>query len=600
MRSSRLFLLLGLLSGLDVSASPRSAESSQGRKRAGVAKTRATKSRKPAPEPPKDDPPPAPRGASSEGPSEAPALSGQLAPIRQRSGDKGSITYVSAGRAYLDRGKDEGLAVGAEVALTRRGRSTGTCKVEWVADHHATCQGQGLHPGDQFTVSSPAEEPAPAPRPAPAPPAELARWRSSLESAPHTLIEFHSGDSHRRTSADVRVGHTSWYTTDVNSTFNQERADVSLRGMPLFGGFRLYLDASALAWTTRPDNFRALARSTAQLYVREGEVVSRESGSSLALAVGRVWPWFVPGVALFDGAQVGWRNASGDFEVGGFGGGIPEPVSLSPSFDRLAAGAYLAGRRAGAEDQSLRLLQYEARVSYMSAPDNVQRVEVEGRARAWLGRSTDIGLWARFGVGDAQAPAAVDAARLDLDVHPSERWRFSGGVRYDGNLALDVPPMDGLDLGSRALHADVSATWQPTAGFSAGLTGVAARDIEEALGRQLVGPELGFPRLFGARGGLSLGYLEELGWMKGRSGYVQTVLQPGAPVRVLARLSYFEDSSPPGVAGALPARDAGLYTSVDWSATRWLSLRASILARVGIDAVAPFGLIGNASLTGHF
>jgi hypothetical protein len=129
---------------------------------------------------------------------------------------------------------------------------------------------------------------------------------------------------------------------------------------------------------------------------------------------------------------------------------------------------------------------------------------------------------------------------------------------------------------------------------------VAARDIEEALGRQLVGPELGFPRLFGARGGLSLGYLEELGWQKGRSGYVQTVLQPGAPVRVLARLSYFEDSPPSGVANAVPSRDAGLYTSVDYSPNRWLSLRASILARVGIDAVAPFGLVGNASLTGHF
>src|SRR5690606_4273866 len=126
-------------------------------------------------------------------------------------------------------------------------------------------------------------------------------------------------------------------------------------------------------------------------------------------------------------------------------------------------------------------------------------------------------------------------------LHPSEAWRFSGAVRYDGGLALDVPPMEGLALGSRALHGEVTATWQPTAGFSAGLLGVAARDIEEALGRQLVGPELGLPRLFGDRGGLSLGYLEELGWQRGRSGYLQAVLQPASSVRVLGRLSYFED-----------------------------------------------------------
>ena len=314
-----------------------------------------------------------------------------------------------------------------------------------------------------------------------------------LESAPHPLVEFQGGGANRRTSAEVQLGHTSWYTTNVNSTFHQERADVSLRGMPLFGGFRLYLDATAVGWTSRPEGFRALARSTAQLYVREGELVTREPGSRLALAVGRVWPWFVPGVAMFDGAQAGWRSRDGDFEVGGFGGGVPDPVTLSPSFERVAAGAYLAGRRTGGEDAALRLLQYETRVSYMSTPQAATRVELEGRARAWLGRRTDVGLWARFGLGDAQAPGAVDAARLDVAMHPSEQWRFSGGVRYDGGLALDAPPMDGLDLGSRALHADVTATWQPTAGFSAGLTGVAARDIEEALGRQLVGTGAGLP-----------------------------------------------------------------------------------------------------------
>jgi hypothetical protein len=81
---------------------------------------------------------------------------------------------------------------------------------------------------------------------------------------------------------------------------------------------------------------------------------------------------------------------------------------------------------------------------------------------------------------------------------------------------------------------------------------------------------------------------------------VQTVLQPSAAVRVLGRLSFFEDNAAPGIANALPTRDAGLYTSTEYSPTRWLSVRASVLARVGISTVAPFGLVGNASLTGHF
>jgi hypothetical protein len=595
MRLPALFLLLSLSSGV-AAAAPK----------AGKAKAAASKQRKRTPAPPKAEPTartestPTAQATPSEGRSEPVAPSASVAPVRPRAAGKGSVTYVSAGRVYLDRGKDEGLAVGAELALSRRGKPAGTCRVEWISDHHATCQGPGLRPGDQFTVASQPEPSTPPPRPAPAPPAELARWRSALEAAPHPLVEFQGSGANRRTAASLQVEHTSWSTTNVNSSFHQERADVSLRGLPLLGGFRIYLDATAVAWTSRPEGFRALARSKAQLYVREAEVVAREPGGRLALAVGRIWPWFVPGVPVFDGAQAGWRSADGDFEVGGFAGGVPDPVQLSPSFERLAVGAYLAGRRAGNEDAALRLLQYETRVSYMSLPSNTARMELEGRARVWLRGSSDIGLWARLGVGDAQAPAAVDAARLDVALHPSETWRFSGSVRYDGALALDVPPIEGLDLGTRALHGDVTATWQPTAGFSAGITGVAARDIEEALGRQLVGPELGLPRLFGAHGGLSLGYLEELGWQKGRSGYLQTVLQPASSVRVLGRLSYFEDAPPSGVDRALPTRDAGLYASTEYAPTRWLSLRASVLARVGVTAVAPFGLIGNASLNGRF
>lgn len=591
MRAPHLLLLLGLFAGAEGAAAPRKSAPAKSRSRA---KTQRT------PTPSKAPPDPATPSTPSEGRSEASAPVAPLAPVRKPASSQGSITDVSQGRAYLDRGKDEGLAVGTEVKLSRRGKPAGSCRVESVSDHHAICQGQDLRPGDQFTVAAASEPPAPATRPVPVAPTELARWRSALESSPHPLVEFQGGGTKRRTSAEVQLGHTSWYTTNANSTFHQERAGVSLRGIPLFGGFRLYLDATAVGWTSRPEGFRALARTTAQLYVREAELMAREPGSRLALAVGRVWPWFVPGVAVFDGAQAGWRSPDGDFEVGGFGGGVPDPVTLSPSFERVAAGAYLAGRRTGGEDAALRLLQYETRVSYMSTPQSSTRVELEGRARAWLGQRTDVGLWARFGLGDAQAPGAVDAARLDVAMHPSEQWRFSGGVRYDGGLALDAPPMDGLDLGSRALHADVVATWQPTAGFSAGLTGVAARDIEEALGRQLVGPELGFPHLFGARGGLSLGYLEELGWQRGRSGYVQTVLQPGASVRVIGRLSYFEDVPPTDASGGLPSRDAGLYTSTEYAPTRWLTVRASLLARVGVTAVAPFGLIGNASLTGRF
>ncbi len=527
-------------------------------------------------------------------------LAGPETSAAPASTDQGSVTSVRAGSAYLDRGRDDGLTVGLELTLSRDGLPAGSCRVEWVGDHHASCQGPGLRVGDAFTLARAPEPPEAPARSAPSAPAELARRHAALESAPQPLLEFKAEDSGTTPKGEARVGHTSWSTTNADSSFHQERADVSLRGLPVSGRLRMYLDATALAWTGRPEQYRALARTTAQLYVREGELVSREAGQSLALAVGRVWPWFVPGVAVFDGAQVGWRSERGDLEVGGFGGGVPDPVTLSPSIDRLAVGAYLAGRHAGGGGQALRLLEYEARASFMSAPEYSKRLELEGRASALLGYTTSVDLSARVGLGDAMAPAGVDAVRVDVEHRPSEDWRLSGSLRYDGALALDVPPLDGLNLGTRALRGDLTSTWRITPGFSAGLSGLLTRDLETAIGRQLVGPDLSFPHLFGARGGLSLGYLEEFGWQKGRSAYVQTVLQPSGAVHVLGRLSYFEDTSPSSLSDAVPGRDVGLYTSTEYSPTRWLSLRVSLLARLGANPAAPFGLTGNASVGGNF
>ncbi|MBN1208748.1 MAG: hypothetical protein JXB05_28055 [Myxococcaceae bacterium] len=596
MTRTSVLLLLGLLVGAEVSAAPSHGRTeAQGRKRA-PARTNKRTPKAPAAPPQAAEPPP-----PSAPPAEARPAS---APARPRSPGQGTVTYVNSGRAYLDRGKEEGLTPGTELALTRRGRSAGSCRVEWVADHHATCQSQGSRQGDRFALPQRPEEPAPAPRPAPAAPALIAQWRAAIDATPHPLISFKGQRTSTRAPIDLRVGHTSW-VTNTASPFHQERADVRLQGMPVALGLRLYLDATALGWTRRPSGFRSPARTLAQLYVREGELVAREPGQRLALAVGRVWPWFVPGVAVFDGAQIGWRSRDGDFEVGGFGGGVPDPVTLRPSFQRLAAGVYLAGRHSGEEDATVRLLQYETRVSYMSFPESSTRVEVEGRGRAWLGRHTDVGAWVRLGIGDAQAPAAVDAARVDVELRPHDTLRFSGAVRYDGTTLLDMPPLDGLDLGTRALHADVVAAWQPAPWFSAGLTGLLARDIETALARQLAGPELSFPRLFGSRGGVSLGYLEELGWQKGRSAHVQAVLQPFSALRLLTRVGYFEDSPIPEATDALPARDMSLYTSAEIAPAGWLTVRLSVLGRFdltppGEDATPSGGLVGHASLGGTF
>ncbi|MBZ4418599.1 hypothetical protein [Myxococcus sp. RHSTA-1-4] len=601
-------LLLCLLAGSVVSAAPVRNPAASGRARAA---SRASKNKK---KPPRKQVRPVVtpvRAQPADVEAASAAVTEQPSPRARASRDAaptwGSVTYVSSERVYLDRGRDEGLEKDAELVLSRRGRPAGKCRIEWVADHHAACQGKGLREGDRFDLPKREASATVAARPLPASTTELTRRRALLESSTQPLVEYASGrtGSSRRPAVQVALDHTSW-ASNTGGDFHQERLDVALRGFPLGAGFRVWLDASARAWASRPEDFRSPSRTVARLYVREGEVTRREAGEHLALAVGRVWPWYVPGVAMFDGAQLGWRSTDGDFEVGAFGGGVPDAATLTPSFRRMTAGAYVAGQHVAAEGSALRMLHHEARVSFMSAPEYGERFEAEGRVRAWLGRSADVGAWVRLGLGDAMAPGGVDAARLDVEVRPSQAWRLSGGARYTGTMALDVPPPLGeLTLSSRTVHGDATALWQPAPWLSAGLTGLLVRDIETALSRQLVGPEVGLPRLFGDAGGVSLGYQEELGWMRGRSAHVQALVRPVAALRLLGRVSWFEEEPVSGATGMAPTRDLGMYVSTDYAPVRSLSLRLSVLARVDANnpdegLTRPGGLVGQASLAGSF
>jgi hypothetical protein len=248
----------------------------------------------------------------------------------------------------------------------------------------------------------------------------------------------------------------------------------------------------------------------------------------------------------------------------------------------------------------LRRIQGEARVSYMTSPEYGRRVEAEGRLRAWLGQVLDAGFWLRFGMGDAQAPGALDAARADVNLHWGG-WRISSGVRYTANTGLDVPIYPALVYGSRTLQTDVTASWQPAPWISTSLSGWALSDLGTGLSRDLVGPELAFPTLFGRVGGPSLGYLQEFGWMRGKSAYLQFLLRPTTWLRTWVRASYFEQQLAP--TSFDPQRELGLYVNLDFPVVRWVAIRLSGLGRLPVagppGTLAAAGWV-NAGLTGSF
>jgi len=74
-------------------------------------------------------------------------------PARPRVPGVGRVLQVTATRAYLDAGADEGLTPGQVVALWRGDVEAGRCTVEEVAPGSATCTGGGARPGDAFKLA---------------------------------------------------------------------------------------------------------------------------------------------------------------------------------------------------------------------------------------------------------------------------------------------------------------------------------------------------------------------------------------------------------------------------------------------------------------
>lgn len=539
----------------------------------------------------------------------APAPYARPAPAPSREGE-GRVTQVTAARAYLDRGQDAGLTAGVSLQLRRRGRPAGSCKLEWVAPHHATCTGAGASVGDSFQVSKPTQAARPAALPPQIPQAELSRRAASLAAAPFPKVEFGQGargGPRVRLGVETELAHDAWAAvTAATGPFQEERLDLALRGTEVGAGLRLFLDATALRWSRRPEGFRFPSASATQLYVHQAELSLREPGRAFTLGAGRIWPWAAPGIGVVDGVQAGWRSARGDLEAGVVGGLVPNAVTLAPELRRPVVGGYIANT--WTFDGPLRWLRQESRVSLASTPAEGWRLEVEGLVRGWLGRWADFSAGVRVGLGQASAPALLDAARVDLGLHPLPQVRFSLGARYSGSGPSEVLEPGGLTTPDRWLHADASGSWDVTSWLSVGASGFHARDLGTRMWRTFGGPEVSFPTALGRLGGISLGYQHEAGAALGRTAYLQAILAPFERLRVFARGSYFDDAGP--LAGTVASgTELGAFTSVEYRFTDWLALRASALGRFGLTpgereegtaGPRPVGVTASGGLGGRF
>ena len=506
-----------------------------------------------------------------------------------RAAPLGRVRFVTARRAYFMAGRLDGLELGALVPLSRNGRLIEACKVDQLGDHEGSCASTKARAGDTFPF------PAPEPRPPEAPPLspptddELVRAAVALETAPVEKIDYAGGIRKVQRGGGAlfsgSLGHDA-YVTLGGSDFQQERIDLQLNGVGIrWAGFRAFAHLTAIIASVRPTEQRFRPGDVAQIYLWEAAFSSREVGRPFTLSVGRIWPYHTPGLAMLDGAQVGWRRKDGLAEAGVYGGLVPDATTLYPAGQRYAAGAYyghtLLRTQAG---RTPLILSTEGRLGLRGAPTPGAQLELEWAMLATVGRRFDMGLQARgsIGAGDWTHPA-FESARLTLTARPIDALRLIGSFRYLDPKADYDDFAVGFFETRRTLHGNLDLTWDPRPWISVSvMSGVDSAIGDQSSTRGSVGPELGFPRLFHGQGGIAVGYREEIGWFAGRNVYLQATGTAGNRVRAVGRFSYFEDR-PSGVTSDAPYREIGFYAYVEGRLLRWLSARLTSIGRLNVD-----------------
>jgi len=510
---------------------------------------------------------------------------------------EGKVTFATATTAYIDAGALEGVAIGQVVRLTRAAQPSGSCTIRETADNSSTCTGEGIRAGDRFAFETTLPGAPPVAKMAPVPTEEELDSRNAIVTGtPVALVEAKAQprDVVLGQLPTVRgdLGYAVWLTSPSGAGDSQRlQLDIQVNGLDAFAGFRLFADARLMQWTQRNETY--VPGSSTQLLVYDLELAQRDPKKSWSASFGRVMPWFAPGSTVFDGAQGGLRF--GRTEIGIFGGTVPDTYTTEPTWDRYTGGVY-ANFEAPLGST---LLSGSARAAVVQNPAVLRHYEGELLLNYWAGGVFSASGDLRMGFGDVHAPSYIDSARLALSIRPVPIFWISGGFSYWGLTMPNDEPIATYPGPSR--RADGSVGVDATDWLRIAALGGWVDDLTSFVSHTYVGPEVTFTKVLA---GLSFGYLKDLGWVEGQSAWSQIGWAPMPGTRLTGRISWFQTTMTiGGVANPTPANDVGLTVNGTVGLNRWLSLRASVLVRAGIDnfeASVPFGTATNVFLVGTY
>jgi hypothetical protein len=512
-------------------------------------------------------------------------------PVHRRG--RGEVAYATAARAYVDVGAREGLAPGAELTFLRRNRGVGKCTVDEVGDHNASCPATGLRVGDDAHFEPGALPPEPKLLPEPFDEDDLARRARVVTAAPPLPPAVFVAKATRAREAgprraEVALGGAAWTTSGLPGR-GVGRVDVSLRSVPVGRWATVDVDARAERWVKDASGLGE--GGDTRLLVWQAELDALLPWATLS--AGRLRSFGALGASVLDGAAASFPLGPG--RLGLFGGALPAPDTMAPGTERATAGG--SWSFSGEGPRGLRL-STDGRVAMVRTPELGRRIEGALGARLWA-RSVDVSVEAHLGGGgDVQAPGALDSARVDFVARPGLGFTLGGGYRHS---ALELPDrfLEPAIWPGVSDAADGFASWDAGRYLRVAVTGGYSRDADSKLDRRWAGPELSAMRLVGGRLDVVLGYLEEQGWLAGRSAHAQVAFRAGERLRLVARgtWSYQKDLG-------LFRDEVGGYLAATVGLGSHLSLRLAALGRMPLlqppGSGTTLGLAGNASLVGSY
>jgi hypothetical protein len=521
----------------------------------------------------------------------------------------GRVRFVTEKRAYLDKGADDGLALRQNVSLLRGAAKVASCQIEILATHTAVCRGSGAEVGDTFEPPAPgARPPAPAkwPRPLPAPEDDetLARYESTLADAPHAKVDFVS-NAGAGLPRRIWVGVSGALYSDSGSAdrYAYEAIDAEIRNVSIGSG-SLRFDAAFTALrrqTTIDPRFRPSVES--MFYLWEAEITRRQRDDRTVFAIGRLWPWHLPGLPMLDGAQIGRRNAAGTIEGGVYGGAIPTALTLSPIDGSWAGGAYGAATQGGSGARVLS--REEVRVGVRDSATAGLVREAEAIAQFWS-RPVQLGAGGRL----RHAPLVdggpvLELAQGDLRFAPTTSMRARAQLRYLGVAAESQALLRGeVPTTMGGYHGTVDLSWDAFRRFGIGLLASGHHDRQSNNNQADAGLELRAPRLFGDLGGMAAGASAGEGWLRSRNAFVQMMARTER-LRIFGRVggSSMQFAEPQLTPLTV---ELGGNVQVEYLIAPWLRVvgrslvRAPVVLQGQLPPSALYGIVSRIDLVGTY